>query len=323
MPGRIIVTGGAGFIGVNIALALNDRGHDDLLIVDSLDCPGKEKNLRELGFRDYLDKDDFRQLFRDDALDPVATVFHMGACSSTTVTDEEFVMDNNYLYTKELCEWCLRTGARLIYASSGATYGDGARGYSDADDITPTLQPLNLYGRSKQRFDLWALREGALGSIAGLKYFNVYGPREGHKGDMRSVVGKAYEQIRETGELHLFRSHNERYADGEQERDFLYVGDAVRVSLFFHDHRDVSGLFNCGTGVARTWLDLGRAVFAAMDRRPKIRMVEMPEELRARYQYHTRADLSKLRAAGYAAPFAGVEDGVRDYVRDYLAADKQ
>mgnify|MGYP000256496801 CR=1 FL=1 len=315
---RFIVTGGAGFIGSNLVAALNSHGHSDILIVDRLDHPLKETYLRDLKFGGFMDLADFRRAFLDNALDPVTTVFHLGACSSTTETNEAYLTDNNFLYTRQLCEWCLARNIRFIYASSAATYGDGTLGYSDDDSITPRLQPLNLYGRSKQQFDLWALENRVLDRAVGLKYFNVFGPREDHKGDMRSVVHKAHSQIRATGRLQLFKSHRPDYRDGEQDRDFVYVRDAVAVTLFFHDHPGVSGLFNCGTGRARTWLDLGRAIFAAMGCAPEIDFIEMPVHLRDKYQYHTQADISKLRRAGYTAPFLSIEDAVRDYVRTWL-----
>jgi ADP-L-glycero-D-manno-heptose 6-epimerase len=318
MKTRVVVTGGAGFIGCNLAAALNAGGCDNLLVVDRIDCPGKEKNLEALTYRDYLDKDDFRDRVRKNALRDVAAVFHLGACSSTTETDEAYMMDNNLAYTRELCEWCLGRDVRFVYASSAATYGDGSLGYSDRDEVTPRLQPLNLYGWSKQLFDRWALESGALRRIAGLKYFNVYGPHEDHKGDMRSVVNKAFHQIRETGEVRLFKSARPDFADGEQERDFVAVKDAVKVTLFFYDHPGVSGLFNCGTGRARTWLDLSRAVFAALEMSPRITFIAMPAAIRDRYQYHTEADITKLRQAGYADPMTSLENGVEEYVRGTL-----
>ncbi len=318
MSKKIIVTGGAGFIGRNIVAALNERGEDRILVVDDLASDEKWKNLVGLHYEDYLDKDRFRAMVREDKLPPIQTIFHMGACSSTTERNAAFLADNNYRYTRDLCEWCLTHGARFIYASSAATYGDGTRGYSDDDRATPTLEPLNMYGYSKHMFDLWALRNGLLNGIAGLKYFNVYGPGEDHKGDMRSVVHKAYGQILETGEVRLFKSYKSEYKDGEQVRDFIHVRDAVNVTLYFHDHPEVSGLFNCGTGRARNWNDLVRAVFAAMDREPRIVYIDMPESLREKYQYHTEADLAKLRAAGYHDPFLSLEDGIRDYVRNHL-----
>jgi len=320
MTNSFIVTGGAGFIGSNLVKALNMRGHTNILIVDSLDAAGKkERNILDLEYAEYMDKRVFRDSFLKGRTDTADTVFHMGACSSTTETDKAYLDDNNFGYTRDLCEWALSNNARFIYASSAATYGDGSLGYSDSDEVTPTLTPLNLYGQSKQDFDMWAMGEGLLNRIAGLKYFNVYGPGEDHKGEMRSVVNKAYKQIKETGELGLFKSYRDDYADGEQKRDFVYVKDAVAVTLFFHDTPEVSGLFNCGTGEARTWVDLAHAIFTAMDREPSIRFIEMPEDIRDKYQYFTQADISKLRGAGYLAPFMSIEDGALDYVQSYLS----
>ncbi len=320
MTPRFIVTGGAGFIGSNLAIELNRRGMDDIVVVDRLDCPGKQRNLGRIRHARYLDKDDFRTLFRTNSIAPVTTVFHLGACSSTTETNAHYLEDNNFAYTRELCEWSLRNGSRFIYASSAATYGDGSRGYSDEDAVTPTLQPLNLYGMSKQKFDLWALSKGHFDRIVGLKYFNVFGPYEEHKDDMRSVVNKAYRQILDSGEITLFKSYRPEYQDGCQVRDFVYVRDAVAATLFFHDHQNRSGLFNCGTGTARSWLDLARALFSAMRREPRIRFVAMPESIRDKYQYYTQADTTKLRAAGYKLPFTTIEDAVNDYVTLFLAS---
>lgn len=316
---RFIVTGGAGLIGCNLVKALNARGETDVVVVDHLNHPAKQRNLDALRYRDYMEKSAFRAALRAGAVARADTVFHLGACSSTTETNKTYLDDNNVGYTRDLCEWCLGNDTRFIYASSAATYGDGALGYSDDDGLIPQLKPLNLYGGSKQEFDRWALDNNRLDRIVGLKYFNVYGPHEDHKESMRSVVNKAHSQIRETGELGLFKSYRTDYADGQQERDFVYVRDAVNVTLHFHDHRNVSGIFNCGTGQARTWLDLARAIFAAMGREPNIRFVDMPANIRDKYQYHTEADISKLRGAGYAAAFTSIEDGVREYVQDYLS----
>ncbi len=318
---KYIVTGGAGFIGSNIVAALNARGEEDILVVDILGKDEKWKNLVGLKYADYMEGDAFRLAVQQDALDKVSAVFHMGACSATTEKDASYLVDNNYRLTRELCEWSLHNGARFVYASSGATYGDGARGYSDDDDVTPALEPLNMYGYSKHMFDLWALRNGVLNEIVGLKFFNVYGPREDHKGDMRSVVHKAFGQIQQEGVVKLFKSYNADYKDGEQVRDFVYVKDAVDVCLWFADNRRASGLFNVGTGTSRTWLDLARAVFAALKREPQIEFIEMPITLRGKYQYHTEADISKLRGVGYNAPMTTLEDGVRDYVQSWLSAD--
>lgn len=319
MSGRMVVTGGAGFIGSNLVRALNRRGETDVLIVDELASDGKWANLRGLEYADYLDKDEFRFAIRNDALGEIDTIFHLGACSSTTEQNASFLADNNYRYSLELCEWCLTRGTRFIYASSAATYGNGEQGYGDDPAGLKALRPLNPYGYSKHMFDLVALRRGWLDEgIAGLKYFNVYGPGEAHKGDMRSMIHKAWGQIRETGKVRLFRSHRPDYQDGEQLRDFLWVGDAVDATLFFHDHPGVHGVYNCGTGRARTWNDLARAVFTALGREPEIEYIDMPESIRAAYQYRTEADLTRLRHAGYEAEFTSLEDGVREYVREHL-----
>ena len=316
--GRIVVTGGAGFIGSNIVAALNAAGRDDILIVDDLGQDDKWRNLVGLSYLDYLDKDDFRFAARQDALGDVDAVIHMGACSATTERNASFLADNNYRYTVELCEWCLQHGARFIYASSAATYGDGARGYADDPERLPDLAPLNMYGYSKHMFDLWAWKRGLLDRIVGLKFFNVYGPGEAHKGDMRSVVHKAFGQIREEGKVRLFKSYKPDYRDGEQLRDFLYVRDAAEVVRYLLENRGIGGLFNCGSGRARTWNDLARSVFAALGREPVIEYIDMPDTLRDRYQYRTEADMTRLREAGYAAPFIALEDGVSDYVKQIL-----
>ena len=298
--------------------ALNQRGIEDILIVDRLGSDEKWKNLVGLVFEDVMSIEDFRDLISEYAFEELETVFHLGACSSTTEQDADYLLDNNYRYTRELCEWCLSNDARLIYASSAATYGDGALGYSDEDELTPGYQPLNMYGFSKHLFDLWALRSGHFDRIVGLKYFNVFGPHEDHKGDMRSVVHKAYSQILSSGTVELFKSYRQDYRNGEQRRDFIYVKDAVDVSLFFHDHQEVSGLFNCGSGQAQTWKDLITALFTAMGREPNIKFVEMPDILRSRYQYFTQADGRKLRSAGYDRPFMPLEAAVEHYVQNHL-----
>lgn len=323
MSRRFIVTGGAGFIGSNIIAALNERGEEDILVVDHLGQSEKWRNLVGLTFADYREKDDFRAAIQFDRLEAVDVVFHMGACSSTTESNASYLVDNNYRYTRELCEWCLEHDVRFIYASSGATYGDGSMGYSDDDETTQKLRPLNMYGFSKHMFDLWALRRGLFDRIVGLKFFNVFGPREDHKGEMRSVANKSFRQIMETGEAKLFRSYRPDYKDGEQVRDFVYVKDAVQVALWFADNPDVSGLFNCGTGCARTWNDLVKAVFAALGQPPKIAYVDMPDFLRGQYQYHTVADIQKLRMAGYRGLFTELEEAVRDYVQTWLLPSRK
>lgn len=319
MNGKIIVTGGAGFIGRNLIAGLNQRGEERILVVDQLGTSEKWSNLVGLRYEDYLEKDEFRRLIREDRLDGVRGILHMGACSATTERDASFLVDNNYRFSRELCEWALTHAVRFVYASSAATYGDGHLGYADADAVTPTLMPLNMYGYSKHMLDLWALQKGLLQMIAGIKYFNVYGPYEDHKGEMRSVVHKSYGQIVETGRVRLFKSYRDDYADGEQVRDFVYVNDAVDLTLYLLENPGVCGLFNCGTGQARSWNALAAAVFAALGRDPQIEYIPMPDSLRDKYQYYTQADMTKVRAAGYTRPFTALEDGVRDYVSNYLA----
>lgn len=315
----IIVTGAAGFIGRNVVAELNARGVDDLLLIDDLGVDDKWKNLLGLRFENLLSPAEIRTRITSGRLPAAEAVIHLGACSATTERDADYLVGNNYGDTRMWCEWCLQHNTRFIYASSAATYGDGARGYSDSDEITPTLRPLNMYGYSKHLFDLWAMKHRLFDRIVGLKYFNVFGPYEDHKGEMKSVVQKSYHQIRSGGMVSLFKSHRPDYADGEQRRDFVYVKDAVDVTLHFHEHRDRSGLFNCGTGQARTWKDLVNAVYAAMQLAPRITFIDMPEALREKYQYFTQAEVSKLRSAGYAAPFTTLEQAVQDYVTIHLS----
>ena len=315
---QTIITGAAGFIGRNTVEALNARGNSDLLLVDQLGMDEKWQNLLGLRYEDLISPADLLSRVQRNDLGKIDSVIHLGACSATTERNADYLLENNYHYTRTLCEWCLKHGIRFVYASSAATYGDGSRGYDDDDRITPTLHPLNMYGYSKHMFDLWALKNGLFDRIVGLKYFNVFGPYEDHKGDMRSVVQKSFHQISGGGEVALFKSYRPDYADGEQKRDFIYVKDAVAVTLHFAEHRQHSGLFNCGTGIARTWKDLATAVFSAMGREPKIKIIDMPTALQGKYQYFTEARMGKLREAGYTAPFLSLEAGVKDYVQSYL-----
>lgn len=310
-----IVTGGAGLIGSNLVAALNARGHENILIVDNRNHPAKEANLAKLRFKTYLDKHAFRELLQDGFHEKTATLFHLGACSATTETDKTYLDSNNLAYTQELCQWAITHEVRFIYASSAATYGDGSQGYHDDENTLETLQPLNLYGQSKHDFDLWARQQGLLSRIAGLKYFNVYGPGEDHKGEMRSVVHKAWHQIRKTGMVELFRSHRPDYQDGCQQRDFLYVADAVAITLFFHDQPEVAGIFNAGTGTPHTWLELAQAIFSAMGREPDIRFIDMPATIRDKYQYFTLADIAKLRRAGCTQAFTPLDEAVALYIK--------
>jgi ADP-L-glycero-D-manno-heptose 6-epimerase len=319
MTSVLIVTGGAGFIGRNVVAEVNRRGSADIVLVDGLGTDEKWRNLVGLRFEDMVAPEDLCDWLRGRRPGSISGIIHLGACSSTTEADAEYLMRNNYRYTRRLCEWALDNSARFIYASSAATYGDGSSGFSDQDAVTERLAPLNMYGYSKHVFDLWALRNGLFDQIVGLKYFNVFGPYEDHKNDMRSVVAKAYDEIRRTGRLSLFKSYREGIRDGEQRRDFIFVDDAVDTTLHFLADGTTSGLFNCGTGTARTWLDLGTAVFSSLGLAPAIEFVDMPVLLRDKYQYFTQADTDKLRAAGYARKFTTLEDGVDKYVRGYLA----
>jgi len=331
--GRILVTGGAGFIGSALIWALNQRGITDILVSDVLGSDEKWRNLAPLRFADYVEAPTFRSRLAEhpESFGKLSAIFHLGACSATTERDASYLIDNNYGYTKELARWALARRTRFVYASSAATYGDGARGMDDRmENNLPALRPLNMYGYSKHLFDLHAQREGWLQNIVGLKYFNVFGPNEDHKADMRSLVNKAYQQIKQTGRVGLFKSYRPDYADGEQQRDFLYVKDAVQMTLFLAEGRRASdafprpnGLFNLGSGEANTWLTLTRAIFAALDREPQIDFIDMPETLRGKYQYHTRADIGKLRDAGYTAPVTPLADAVRDYVQNYLRPAKK
>jgi ADP-L-glycero-D-manno-heptose 6-epimerase len=321
MSDKIVVTGAAGFIGRNVVAALNARGHRDILLVDDLGTSDKWRNLRGLEFDELIPSAALMEYLDSPRGKDVRAIVHMGACSATTERDADYLVANNYRYTLNLIAWSLAHSARLVYASSAATYGDGSLGYSDADDVTPTLRPLNMYGFSKQLVDVWALRHRFLDSIVGLKFFNVYGPYEEHKGDMRSLVSKAYRQVRDTGQITLFRSHRPEYAHGEQMRDFIYIDDAVDVVLYFLDHPEQNGLFNCGTSHAATWLELTNALFGALDQQTQIDFVDMPEAIRDRYQYFTEADGTKLRAAGYSRPFRNVDAGVREYVETFLSKE--
>lgn len=318
---RVLVTGGAGFIGSGLVHELNASGLEQIVIADFLETSGKWENLRELRFEDYLEADGLLDRLEAGSLGAFDLVLHMGACSSTTETDAGYLIRNNYEFTKVLAEWSARTNARFVYASSAATYGDGSHGMEDKSDLEylSALRPLNMYGYSKHLFDMYAERSGLLGQCAGIKYFNVFGPREDHKGEMRSLVNKAYRQVLDTGAIRLFRSYREEYADGEQRRDFIYVKDAVAMTLHIAGNATANGLFNVGSGRAETWLELAHAVFAAMGVKPNVQFVDMPEALREKYQYYTIADISRIRAAGYDRPVTPLPAAVQDYVSGYLS----
>ena len=318
----IVVTGGAGFIGSAIVWKLNRMGIDKIIIVDELGKDDKWKNLNGLKYEDFIHKNDFMGLILQRSVRfKVTAIIHMGACSATTEKDADYLMDNNVHYSQELAKYCLENSTRFIYASSAATYGDGSNGYGDNEQNISDLRPLNMYGYSKHLFDLWIKRNGLMDKFVGLKFFNVYGPNEYHKGDMRSVVHKAFEQVRDTGKVKLFKSYKPGYKDGGQKRDFVYVKDAVDMTLHFLEHQDKNGLYNVGTGNAQTWVELVTALFNAVGKPVNIEFIEMPEEIKDKYQYFTQADLSKIKKAGYEKPIMNVNDGVTDYVKNYLLKD--
>jgi ADP-L-glycero-D-manno-heptose 6-epimerase len=319
---RILVTGGAGFIGSRLIYELNNRGIDDIVVADFLGQDERWRNLEPLAFADYVDAGDLLSALDKGQLGKFDLVLHMGACSSTTERNAAYLMRNNYEYTRQLAGWSLDHGSRFVYASSAATYGNGEAGMDDSSELSRLrrFHPLNMYGYSKHLFDMYAARTGILGRCVGVKYFNVFGPNEQHKGDMRSMVNKAYHQIRETGVVRLFRSYRDDFRDGEQRRDFIYVNDAVSMTLHLAENPGAAGLFNIGSGRAETWLDLASAVFAAMKREPKIEFIEMPVEMRAAYQYSTVADIGRLRASGYDRKIQPLAESVNDYVMRYLAA---
>ncbi len=315
---RVLVTGGAGFIGSALIWGLNLRGCDNIVVVDRLRRSDKWRHLAPLRFCDYLEADELLLRLQAGTLGKFDVVMHLGACSSTTESDMAYLVQNNFEFTKTLCHWTLKAKGRFLYASSAATYGDGLQGMSDRDPDLDKLRPLNAYGFSKQLFDRYAWRSGLLDRIVGLKYFNVFGPNEDHKGDMRSVVNKATQQVQTMGRIELFKSYRPEHRDGEQKRDFLYVKDAVEMTLHLAQKVQAAGLFNIGSGVAHTWLELTAAVFEALGKEPVVDFIDMPTDLRPKYQYYTRAAIEKLRATGYTRPVTPLHDAVRDYVVNYL-----
>lgn len=325
----IIVTGGAGFIGSNLVAGLQDKGLTDIVICDWLGSEDKWRNVAKRELRDIIKPERLTDYLATHEGE-IETIFHMGAISSTTETDADLIIETNFYLSRQLWKWCAEKGKRFIYASSAATYGDGAQGFTDfatPEDLA-ALQPLNPYGWSKHVFDRRVARivhsgekEAAPSQWAGLKFFNVYGPNEYHKGAQMSVACKLYPQVVAGAAAKLFKSHHPEYEDGGQLRDFIYVDDCVSVMLWLYDHPEVNGLFNVGTGKARSFRDLAEAVFRAAGVKPKINYIDMPQELRGKYQYFTEADMNKLRKAGYDKPFTELEEGVRRYVQTFMATE--
>ena len=311
----IVLTGGAGFIGSCFLASLNAAGREDVLIVDSLGTGNKWKNLVDRTFIGIVGKEEFRDMKAVGDVEDVEAVVHMGACSSTTETDADYLYDNNYLYSIDVAEFAIERGARFIYASSAATYGSGTRGYADT---STDLRPLNMYGYSKHLFDRWIREQNLTESCVGLKFFNVFGPNEYHKGSMSSMVFKAVSQIQASGSVRLFKSVDSAYADGGQMRDFVYVKDVCKVMMTLLERPDVNGIMNLGTGVAQTWNDLMTAVFTAMGRDPNIEYTDMPDDLAKQYQNFTLADMSTMQRSLPDVQFGSLESTVADYVQEHL-----
>jgi ADP-L-glycero-D-manno-heptose 6-epimerase len=317
----ILVTGGAGFIGSVLVKTLNLLGHTEIVIVDKLEESLKWKNLRGLKYLEYIHADDLFNGDYDDLISDSDLIFHMGACSSTTEKNMDFLMKNNVAYTQALFRFAATKNIPFIYASSAATYGAGELGYEDNEEQIGLLKPLNPYGYSKQLVDEWILRqESKPDHWFGFKFFNVYGPNEYHKEDMRSLVHKAYEQISSTGMVKLFKSHRPDFKDGEQLRDFIYVKDVVKAMLQFADpsYAEASGIYNLGTGKARSFYDLVEATFSAMGKKTNIEFIDMPVSIRDQYQYYTQAKMDKFKTVNPDFSFTSLEDGVNDYVKNYL-----
>jgi ADP-L-glycero-D-manno-heptose 6-epimerase len=320
----IVVTGGAGFIGSAFVAQLNAHGISDILVVDEASSQPRQKNLANKSFTQFMGKDEFLSQVKANTLPSgITAIVHMGACSSTTEKNLEYLRANNLEYTKTLCLYATQRGIRFIYASSAATYGAGEHGYADDLSQLDQLKPLNPYGESKHLFDIWARDNGLLNRIVGLKFFNVYGPNEYYKGSMASVAFKAFNTITETGSFSLFKSNHPDYQDGEQMRDFVYVKDCCEVMWWLLQHSTVNGLFNLGSGKARSWNDLLKAAFSALGQPIQINYVEMPESIRNQYQNFTEAPMAKLRAAGYTNPLYSLEEGVTDYIKNYLLKSDQ
>ena len=316
----IIITGAAGFIGSCLVAKLNEEQFYDLVLVDDFSNEEKNKNLLGKRYTSKVERTDFFNWLEENA-NQVQFIFHLGARTDTTEFDQTIFDELNLNYSKTMWQMCVKHGLPLVYASSAATYGLGELGYDDDESQISNLKPLNPYGESKNDFDIWAISQEERPYFwAGLKFFNVYGPNEYHKGRMASVILHAFRQIKETGKMKLFRSHNPSYKDGEQLRDFIYVKDVVEVCHFLLNHRKDSGIYNLGTGTARTFLDLVKSTFNALNISPNISFIDTPEDIRDKYQYFTEANMKKIKSIGYGKSFTSLEEGVQDYVNNYLSS---
>jgi ADP-L-glycero-D-manno-heptose 6-epimerase len=311
----IVLTGGAGFIGSCFLWKLNQMGVTDILVVDQLDNSEKWKNLLGKKYTDYMQKDDFLRILPE--MDNISAIVHMGAESSTQKTDGDLYIRDNFEYSKALAEYASARGIPFIYASSAATYGEGEAGYDDDESALNDLRPLNMYGYSKHMFDLWLQNTGRLGKACGLKFFNVFGPNEYHKGNMKSVICGTFDDVAERGEIKLFKSYRAEYPDGGQMRDFVYVKDICEAMWWLLQNPKVTGIYNLGTGIARSWNDIANAMFAGVGKKPNIEYIDMPEHLKPKYQYFTQANMDKLRAAGFDHKFMTLEESIADYC-EYL-----
>ncbi len=317
-----IVTGAAGFIGSAMIWQLNNMGINEIIAVDHLANSEKWKNLRNAKFLDYVEKDKFIGMLEGGKFNnlKIDCVIHFGACSSTVESDSSYLITNNYEYTKTLASYSVGRKIKFIYASSAATYGGGESGFDDNVELLEKMTPLNMYGYSKHLFDIYALKNNLLSSIVGIKFFNVFGPNEYHKGEMCSVIYKSYNQIKETGKINLFKSYLPQYSDGQQKRDFIYIKEAVGKVACFINNPSVNGIFNIGSGKARTWNDLAYAIFKALNKEPQINYIDMPEALKKKYQYFTEAEMNKFESQFVHEKIEkySLEEGVNDYISNYL-----
>ncbi|HQL64373.1 MAG TPA: ADP-glyceromanno-heptose 6-epimerase [bacterium] len=313
-----VITGGMGFIGSAVVWEMNNSGIDNLIIVDSPSTNNSWKNLVNIRFADIIDKNTFIKKIEENKINYlIEGIIHMGACADTTENRVDYLLENNFQYTKKLATWAINNNCRFLYASSAATYGNGPD-FADDEEKIYLLKPLNIYGYSKHLFDIWAYRNNLLKQIAGIKFFNVFGPNEYHKGEMRSVIHKKFYEIMETGKANLFKSYKPQYKDGEQKRDFIYIKDAVKIIMFIYKNKSINGIFNAGTGIARSFNDIAKTIFSILGKKENIQYIDMPDNIRNSYQYFTQADVKKIRSAGYKETFLSLEESIQDYIKNYL-----